>query len=58
MDSAAQTSFCCIVVALFGSLLFLRLWFPNASRKAETVVLILATAIFFAACNHLFSAAI
>jgi hypothetical protein len=39
------------LVALLGSLLFLRIKFPNASRTSETGVLLTLTVLFFSICS-------
>ena len=44
-----------LLIALFGTLLFLRLRFPKASRGSETAVLIAATILFFSICNFFLS---
>ena len=40
-----------LVIALLGLLYFLRVKFPNASKPAETAVLIAVTVAFFSICN-------
>jgi hypothetical protein len=42
-----------LLVALFCFLLLLRLAFPNASRRSESLVLATATILFFTICNFL-----
>jgi hypothetical protein len=44
-----------LLLALFGSLLFLRLRFPNASRGSETAVLAALTVLFVSICNYFLS---
>lgn len=51
MSSADEIVLTLLLLALFGTLWFLRLRFPNASRHSETGVLILATVLFFSICN-------
>ena len=53
MNSPDEAWLSLFVIALFGSLLFLRMKFPNASRGSETVVLLSATLLFFWICNSL-----
>jgi hypothetical protein len=43
-------------VALFGLLLFLRVRFPNASKRSETAVLVSATVLFLSVCSLLLPA--
>lgn len=51
MSSADEAWLCLLLMALFGTLLYLRLRFPNASRGSETAVLVTATVLFFSICN-------
>jgi len=51
MNSADDVWLRLLLVALFGTLLFLRIKFPKASRRAETTVLLFATILFFSICN-------
>ncbi len=39
------------LLALFGTLLFLRTRYPNASKGVELVALLCATILFFSVCN-------
>jgi hypothetical protein len=47
MSSTDEAWLILLLTGLFGLLAFLRLKFPNASRSAETVVLLSATILFF-----------
>jgi FtsH-binding integral membrane protein len=40
-----------LLVALFGLVLFLRIHFPNASLKAQAVVLLVAAVSLFSICT-------
>jgi len=51
MNSAEDPWLCLLLIALLGGLFFLRVRFPNASKRSETVVLIAATVLFFSICN-------
>ena len=51
MNSADDAWLSLLLVALFGLLLFLRVRFPNASTRSETLVLVAATVLFFSICN-------
>jgi len=46
MNSADEVFLGLLPVALFGLLLFLRVRFPNASKRSETAVLVSATVLF------------
>ena len=51
MSSPDEAWLSLLVVALFGLLVLLRLRFPDASKGAETAVLLSATILFFLICN-------
>lgn len=51
MNPADEAWLSLLLAALFGTLIFLRLRFPNASRSRETAVLAVATILFFSICN-------
>ena len=51
MSSAIDTWLSALLVALFGALLLLRVYFPKASRRSETAVLVSVTILFFGICN-------
>ena len=51
MNSADEAWLSLLLVALFGLLLFLRIKYPDASKGAETAVLVGATILFFSICN-------
>jgi hypothetical protein len=42
-----------LLLGLFCLMMFLRLTFPNASRRSETITLLAATVLFFAFCGLL-----
>lgn len=56
MSSTDEACFSLLLAALFALLLFLRSRYPNASRGAETAVLVGATILFFTICNSFLSA--
>jgi uncharacterized membrane protein len=51
MNSTDEAWLSLLLVALFGLLLFLRIKYPDASKGAETAVLVGATILFFSICN-------
>jgi len=53
MGSTDDVWLCLLLIALFGLLSFLRIRFPGASTRSETVVLVSATVIFFSLCGFL-----
>ncbi len=55
MNSADEAWLKLLLVALFGLLLFSRYKYPNASKRAETAVLVGTTILFFSICNFLVS---
>jgi hypothetical protein len=50
MYFAAGLWFSLIIVVLFSAVLFLRAWFPNASKRREMAVLLITTLLFFGVC--------
>jgi hypothetical protein len=55
MSSADDAWLILLLVALFGFLFFLRIKFPNASKRSETAVLVSVTILFFSICNFFLS---
>ena len=55
MSPTLDLALCVALVGLSGLVLFLRLKFPNASRRAETVALAVTAVLFFMVC-HIFLA--
>jgi hypothetical protein len=53
MSPADESWLCLLLVALFLVLLFLRVKFPNASKRSETLVLLGVTVVFFSVCGAL-----
>jgi hypothetical protein len=56
MSSVDDVWLSLLLIALFGTLLFLRRSFPNASRGSETAVLVAATILFFSICDRFLGA--
>jgi hypothetical protein len=56
MNSTDEVFLGLLPVALFGLLLFLRVRFPNASKRTETAVLVSATVLFLSVCSLLLPA--
>jgi hypothetical protein len=55
MEIVATEWLCVLLLALFGTLLFLRVRFPGASKRAETSVLVGAAILFFGTCSFFLS---
>lgn len=51
MNTSDDIWLCLLLVALLGSLLYLRSRFPKISRVRETTVLLVATILFFSICG-------
>jgi hypothetical protein len=51
MDSIHGPVFSILLVLLFSLITFLRMVFPQASRKAEAITLAITTVVFFGLCT-------
>ena len=50
MASPRDTWLCLLLVLVIGATLFLRVKFPQASRRSETAVLAMTSVLFFGLC--------
>jgi hypothetical protein len=53
MEAAQDAALSVLLVVLTGVLMFLRVRYPNASRRSETAVLIATVLAVFGICNAL-----
>jgi hypothetical protein len=51
MNSPGDVWLCLLLLAMAGGLLVLRLHFPNASKRSETLVLVSTAVLYFSICN-------
>lgn len=56
MKTSDDPWLCLLLVLVPLTLLFLRMRYPNASQRSETVILAIATIAFFSICSFLLSA--